>query len=136
MGSGWLATEMDGYMLSGKIAPKGMPDFALPIRTGAEVADELHGRMLIRYVIDAHEPPRSVATYVSPTPLSTEELDAYLALPRPDLRREYAIFLDPRRINEIRGPRWCSMGQGIEYILPNGYHGGAVVPPGWGVRVR
>ena len=136
MTSGWLATEMDSFMLSGKIAPKGMPDSSLPIRLGSDVADELHGRMLVRYVIDAHEPPRSVPTYVCPTPLSTEELDAFLALPRPDLRREFAIFLDPMRIDQIQGPRWCAMGQGIEYILPSGYTAGAVLPPGWGVRIR
>src|ERR1700720_4386034 len=116
MTSGWLATEMDSLMLSGKIAPKGMPDGVLPIRSGSDVADELHGRTLIRYVIDAHEPPRSMATYVCPTPLSTEELNAFLALPRPDVLREYAIFLDPIQIDDIQGPRWCSMGQGIEYI--------------------
>jgi hypothetical protein len=136
MTSGWLATEMDSLMLGGKIAPKGVPDAALPIRSGSDVADELHGRMLVRYVIDAHEPPRSMATYVCPTPLSTEELDAFLALPRPGVRREYAIFLDPTRIDNIQGPRWCSMGQGIEYILSAGYKASAIMAPGWGVRIR
>ena len=92
--------------------------------------------MLVRYVIDAHESPRSTVTYVCPTPLSTEELDAFLALPRPDVRREYAIFLDPAQIAEIQGPRWCAMGQGIEYVLPAGYEARAVMAPGWGVRIR
>jgi hypothetical protein len=134
--SGWLATEMDSLMLSGKIAPKGMLDSALPIRSGNEVADELHGRMLIRYAIDAHETPRSMTTYVCPTPLSTEELSAFLALPRPDVKREYAILLDPTQIDQVQGPRWCAMGQGIEYVLPAGYQARAVVAPGWGVRIR
>jgi hypothetical protein len=136
MTSGWVATELDSYMLSGKIASKGTPDSALPIRAGSEVADELHGRMLVRYMIDAHEPPRTLQTFVSPTPLSTEELDRYLALPRPDIPREYLLFLDPRKISDIQGPRWCSMGQGIEYILPTGYSASAVISPGWGVRIR
>jgi hypothetical protein len=134
--SGWLATELDAYMFGGNIASKVTTDAALPIRRGVDVAAELNGRMLVRYIIDAHDPPRTTPTFVSPTAIATDELDAYFALPRPDLLREYAIFLDPLKIDDIQGPRWCSMGQGIEYILPRGYDTAAVLPPGWGVRIR
>jgi hypothetical protein len=136
MAAGWLATELDAYMLSGKIFPRSTPDSAMPFRPGIDVAVELHGRMLCRYIIDPHEPPRTSATWVCPTPLSIEELIPYLALPNPSKAREYVLFLDPGRIKDIQGPRWTSMGQGLEYLLPGGYTASAVVPPGWGVKIR
>jgi hypothetical protein len=136
MAAGWLATELDTYMLSGKIFSRGTPDSGMPVRPGTSVSTELHGRMLCRYIIDPHEPPRTSATWVSPTPLSSEELIPYLALPNPLKAREFVLFLDPSKISDIQGPRWTSMGQGIEYLLPGGYPASAVVPPGWGVRIR
>jgi hypothetical protein len=136
MTSGWLATELDSYMLRGKIHSKHTPDSAMPVRAGIDVYRELQGRMLCRYIIDPHEPPRTTPTWVSPTPLSTEELIAYLALPNPMKDREYVLLLDPSKINDIQGPRWTSRGQGLEYLLPVGYPLSAVIPPPWGVRIR
>jgi hypothetical protein len=120
MTSGWLATELDSYMLDGKIHSRRTPDSAMPVRAGIDVYRELQGRMLCRYIIDPHEPPRTTATWVSPTPLSTTELIAYPALP------------SPSKINDIQGPRWTSRGQGLEYLLPGGYPASAVIPPPWG----
>lgn len=136
MAAGWLATELDSYMLSGKIHSRSTPDNAMPIRAGAHVHSELQGRMLCRYIINPHEPPRTTPTWVSPTPLSTDELVPYLALPNPGAAREYVLFLDPSKIADIQGPRWSLMGQGLEYLLPGGYPAASVIGPGWGVRIR
>ena len=136
MGSGWLAKKLDAKMLEGKIADEWVPIDQLPIRPGREVAEELGGRLLLRYLIDAHDIGVPIPTFVSPTPYSVEEVGYSLALPRPDLARRYVLFLDPRRIDYLQGPRWCNLGSGIEYVLPNGFERGAVLDPGWGVEVR
>jgi hypothetical protein len=135
--SAWLATEVDVRMLGrGLIADPDVDlQFAAP-RPGVDVAQELRGRMLLRYAEDPHEAPRPQATFVSPTAYSADEASDYLAFPAPKKRREYVLFLDPSRIPFIKGPKWCSLGQGVEYLLPDGYEEAAVLSPGWGVRIR
>lgn len=126
-------------MLDSKgIAPVGTPVSSLPVRTGQEVAAELGGRPLLRYVpFDlVHESYRHTQTFVCPTPYSPDDMASFLALPNPALRREFVIVLDPVKIQRIVGPRWCDLGQGIEYVLTDGYDPDAIMAPGWAVSVR
>lgn len=134
----WLATELDSRMLDKRIALVGTPVGSLPVRPGSEVADELGGRLLLRYVPVqfVHEKYRDTMTFVCPTPYASEDLGSYLALPNPTLLREFVIVLDPAKLDSIAGPRWCDLGQGIEYILTSGYPQAAIVAPGWAVRIR
>jgi hypothetical protein len=131
-----LATELDEIML-GKAIYARMSDIAsLPERTGADVYAELKGRPLLRYipleqVHEADSGRNLLETFVTPTPAAVEDLTRYFAIPRPDLSRGYVIKLDPREIDVIKGPRWVNSGQGIEYILPNGFRPEAVMSPGW-----
>jgi hypothetical protein len=125
-------------MLQKSIQGPEVPDHRLPKRSGREVAAELAGRLLYRYVpyTGVHEKGHSGPTFVCPTPYAGGDIIEWLALPRPDLVRDYVLLLDPALIAEIQGPRWCSLGGGIEYILPNGYLEDAIIPPSWAVRVR
>jgi hypothetical protein len=66
----------------------------------------------------------------------TAEVVGYLALPNPTSLRKYVLFLDPRKINRVQEPKWCAMGQGIEYILPDGYDASAIIGVPWAVEVR
>ena len=137
MSAAWFATQLDFAMLQ-KALVTGFDPHHLPERTGAEVAAELQGRALLRYLaLDGmHERGSQREVFVTPTPYAPDDLGAYLALPRADLARTYALWLDPRMIDTIKGPRWVIGGQGIEYILPHGYPDTAIMPPGWGVKVR
>ena len=134
----WLATELDSRMLDKGIAPVGTPVGSLPVRRGAEVAKELGGRPLLRYVPFqlVHERYRDTMTFVCPTPYAPEDLAGYLALPNPTLPRDFVIVLDPVQLDEVADPRWCDLGQGIEYILTSGYTSAAILAPGWAVKVR
>jgi hypothetical protein len=134
----WLATELDSRMLNKGIAPVGTPVDSLPVRPGSEVAAELGGRLLLRYVPFqlVHEQYRDTMTFVCPTPYASEDLGSYLAMPNPTLLREFVIVLDPAKLDRIAGPRWCDLGQGIEYILTSGYTPDTIIAPGWAVRIR
>ena len=139
MGStAWLATQLDARMLDKSVAPPGTPVASLPMRPGTEVAIELGGRPLLRYVDynAVHETSRATSTFVCPTPYTAEDQTEYLALPRPDLTRDFVIVLDPAKIDSIAGPRWCDLGEGIEYILTAGYDETAIMAPGWAVKIR
>jgi hypothetical protein len=134
----WLATQLDARMVAKRIAPSGTRVEDLPVRPGTKVAGELGGRPLLRYVDYAavHENQRTTMTFVCPTPYAPADQVEYLALPRPDLVRDFVIMLDPAAITEIAGPKWCDLGQGIEYVLLNGYPPQAVLAPGWAVKIR
>jgi hypothetical protein len=116
------------------------PDSAMPIRKGQEVAIELGGRLLIRYLRQrdvASKPAgssavlgaRTDATWVTPTPLSPTEAVAALALPFALEPRTHAVLLNPARIAHIQGPRRILHGTGIEYLLPQGYPAAALTLP-------
>jgi hypothetical protein len=99
--------------------------FHLLERTGAQVATELSGRYLLRYLL-----PHQVGQYaagsgdqhwVTPTPYAPEETVSWLALPAPRDPRTYVMVLHPAQIPVICGPRWVRFGGGIEYYLPNGF---------------
>src|SRR4051794_7597686 len=110
MGTAWLSTQLDAVMLGNAIYASACRTSDLPDRTGAEVAEELGGRYLMRYVdySSVHEAGREIETFVCPTPYAGDELCEWLALPRPDLRRDYVVLIDPREIATVKGPRWCS----------------------------
>lgn len=136
MGCGVLATKLDELMLHTKIAHFTTPDECLPIKPGAEVAKELGGRMLLRYVDRPDENGRTTPTYTTPTPYSTDEVVSFLALPAPLSPRRWVVVIDPSEVERIKGPRYCVMGLGIEYILPDGYPSSSLTKPGWALEVR
>ncbi|MCH5641916.1 hypothetical protein [Gordonia sp. ABSL49_1] len=136
MGAGFLATQLDKLMLRGKMSPADTDINDLPERTGAEIAAELGGRMLLRYVEHPDEVGRTHPTFVCPTPYSMDEVYQWLALPKPLSVRRWVVVLDPTGIDYVKGPKECSLGGGIEYLLPNGYESGAIASPGWAVEVR
>jgi hypothetical protein len=137
----WLATQLDEYMLGKKIMHHAIPAKDLPVKSGDEVFNELGGRQLLRYVdvYAVHEPMggrAGRATWVTPTPLSTDDVDHYLDLPAPEKFRTHVVRLDPRLIPTIAGPQWVGLGMGIQYLLPDGYSTNAVLYPGWAHKVR
>jgi hypothetical protein len=117
-----------------EIWPEGASLETMPMRTGGQVADELAGRMLVRYVTEQHPPPASEA-WLTPTPLGARGAGTILHLPHQVTTRHWVLVIDPARVGVIQGPRRVTMGQGIEYYLPHGYDAGAVLEPGYGVRV-
>jgi hypothetical protein len=148
MGVGFLATMLDQEMLEVEhlvqIFPSFTPNLAMPAKTGLEVSQELGNRYLLRYLLRDQVGRFTAGStdphYVTPTTYSPKELTGFLALPNPRKRRAYVLVLDPKRIAEIRGPRWVRAGNGIEYILPNGFGPDAVafkdIGPTWEIEVR
>ena len=138
----WLATVLDQELLEVvrgvPISPRDRADQLLPIRAGSEVARELGGRYLLRYIlpdqagqfVDGSDTPH----HVTPTPYAPRDTVSYLALPKPGAARLLVMLLDPERVPYIQGPRWIRLGKGIEYILPNGFPKDALVWP-WEVSV-
>lgn len=146
--SSWLATFLDWEMLlkrQTRIAPVNAFEEELDQKSGGEVAHELGGRYLLRYLL-----PQQVGLfiqgsiakhYVTPTPYAPEETIAYLALPHPTQPHPYVLVLDPAQIVHIWGPQWIRGGMGIQYILPNGFPQEAIVVPGtpgaaWEIQIR
>lgn len=137
MGAPWTATLLDQEQIecgATVIAPRRDRVESMPPRPGAEIALELGGRYLIRYLTDAQ-----VAEFISgstlphwttPTPYAIDDVVSWLALFVPKVRRSHALLLDPTRISEIRGPAWVRLGQGIEYYLANGFPEAAIVDVG------
>jgi hypothetical protein len=140
MGScAWLATQLDTRFVGEPRIANGTTSLAsLPPRRGTDVSIELGGRPFIRYVTVANsgENSRASETFVSPTSYSPEDASSWLALPSPLKLRKFAVLIDPAKVDWVKGPRWCSLGSGIEYILPDGYTAAAVLDPGWAVKVR
>lgn len=110
---------------------------AMPVRSGLAVSAELGERCLLRYLLPHQYNLFTMGSaslhYTTPTPYSATETISWLALPNP-ASRDYVLFLDPTKILDICGPRRVRLGKGIEYILPNGFPGSAVLL-GWPVRV-
>jgi hypothetical protein len=136
MSSASLAIVLDEEMLLARnprvrIANPHTPVDRLPRKSGARVSRELGGRLLLRYI------PRNRAgtfsegiwlpVWTTPTPLSPDEAISALALPNTSLPRDVVMLLDPVRIRRIRGPRRIRFGQGIEYLLPEGFGPQAIV---------
>jgi hypothetical protein len=102
----------------------------MPPRPGPDIAAELGGRYLLRYLI--RKQYRRVTTgsaslqFVTPTPYSPIEVISWLALPTPT-RREFVLFLDAARLSDVRGPRRVLLGGGLEYLLASGFPADAIV---------
>jgi hypothetical protein len=142
--AGLLATNLDRHMLEERgtlMVPGITPDLAVPTKSGDEVFEELGGRFLLRYLLPGQGDTvgklsqiQDRMQWVTPTPYSPEETIAMLALPAPERPREYVLILDPRKIEEIQGPRRILFGLGIEYVLPRGFSRDALVLP-WPMEV-
>lgn len=140
--SSWIATYLDEEMLARKgvlIADRLTPDDSLPRKPGTEVAEELGGRFLLRYMardqVGRFGSGSNLKHYVTPTPYSPEETVACLSLPQPITPRTHIALLDPINIEHISGPRWVRLGKGIEYVLIDGFSADALVQP-WELEVR
>jgi hypothetical protein len=117
------------------IASRAQAVEAMPDRSGEDVALELGGRLLVRYLVDSQvneflNGSEDRDHWVTPTPIAPENAVAWLALFAPLLARRHALVLNPEEIDVIRGPAWIRGGQGIEYYLPNGFPQAAVVDVG------
>ena len=142
MSCGYLATKLDIEMLLKQgvnIASVGIPDEELPKKTGLEVARELCGRPLLRYLrrqdVGRYLYGDSNRHCTTPTPYASEDLIGFLNLPDPASRRTHFLLLDAAKVDEIRGPRYIAWGGGIEYVLPEGFPQEALVNP-WGIEIR
>ena len=142
MSCGHLATKLDVEMLvkqGVKVASSAVPDDDLPLKTGKEVAHELGGRPLVRYLRweDAGrylygDSNRHCAT---PTAYSSDDVVGFLNLPDPITRRTHFLLLNPAKVIELLGPRYILWGSGIEYVLPEGFPKEALLNP-WGIEIR
>ncbi len=112
----------------------------MPDRRGVDVAAELGGRLVVRYLVDSQVDEFTHGSndrghWVTTTAISPEDVIFWLALYAPRDRRRHALLLDPAKIEIIRGPAWIRLGPGLEYYLPNGFPEDAVVDVGV-VQVR
>ncbi len=113
-------------------------------KTGRQVAEEIGGRYLLRYVLPEQvgrfASGSDIQHYVTPTPYAPEETISYLALPVPRQPRTHVLVLDPARIEYICGPQRIAGAPGIQYILPVGFSQDAIVGAGagahWELEVR
>jgi hypothetical protein len=129
-----IATYLDEMMLRGSgvdIAQSYEDDSDLPLKNGTDVARELGGRYLLRYLsksqIGRYTKGSTDRHWVTPTPYSSQDCITWLNLPAPHKRREYVLLLNPMHIPSIAGPRWIAGGFGIEYVLPQGFPANALV---------
>jgi hypothetical protein len=140
--SSWMATTLDIEMLAGQavISPPNTPENALPVRPGPVIATEIGDRFLVRYLrqhqIGWFEDGSPKKQWVTLTAYAPEEAVPWLALSPGLPIPTHALMLDPRQIGAIAGPRYIRLGQGVEYVLPQGFPKAALVPPGWPTPVR
>ena len=127
--------EASGATIAGRL----VCDSDLPLRSGVDVAAELRGRYLLRYAlydqVDEFAEGSHARHCVTPTPLGTADLVAFLALPSPTGLRTHVVALDPQAIPAIKGPRWVRGGPGIEYVLPHGFPKAALAVVPWPLEV-
>jgi hypothetical protein len=140
--SSWIATMLDQEQIerSNSIAARPQSVEMMPDRSGTDVAQELGGRLLVRYLVPAQTAEFTNGStdrdhWVTPTAIAPENVISWLALYAPRVKREHALILDPVEIEVVRGPGWIRFGQGIEYYLPAGFPKAAVVDVGV-VQVR
>lgn len=111
----------------------------LPVRNGIDVAQELRGRLLLRYVLPSQVgmfgQGSRLEHWATPTPLAAEDVVSWLDLPSPSQPRTHVMLLDPAKIEAIQGPKWVRHGQGIEYFLPRGFPAAAILQP-WEIELR
>jgi hypothetical protein len=139
-----LATLLDVEMLLSRLGvtiySESTPDAAMPRRPGHDVASDLGGRYLLRYLrtrdISNATPGSSPLltgmdrkVWVTPTAYSPREAVRALALPFPKEPRTHVVLLKPENILWLQGPRRIAVGTGIEYLLPDGYPKDSLVLP-------
>jgi hypothetical protein len=142
--SSWLATTLDVEMLSkhnAAIWPPNTSDAQMPDRPGPAVAGELSDRFLVRYVRTTQlgmfaRGSAGRQHWVTPTAYEPDETVSWLALSPTLPVPSHALILDAQQIAWIKGPRYVRLGSGVEYLLPYGFPGNAVVGPPWEVVVR
>jgi hypothetical protein len=132
-----MATLLDQEQIekSRPIAARPRDVASLPDRTGVQVAAELGGRFLLRYLTGSQVSEfRDGSTdrdhWVTPTAIAPEEVVSWLALLAAHVPRKHALILDPAKIAVIRGPAWIRLGLGVEYYLPYGFVKAAIVDVG------
>jgi hypothetical protein len=137
MPNSWLATLLDLEQIEAAtvIAPRSQTVEGLPDRPGPEVAAELGGRFLVRYLVESQLDAflggsTDRAHWVTPTPIAPEAAVPWLALVAPRVPRMHVLLLDAARVDIVRGPAWIRLGQGIEYYLPTGFPQTAIVDVG------
>lgn len=142
MSSSWLSTVLDQEQIeaTGSIGPHTVDVKSMPDRTGAAVAAELGGRLLLRYLLDSQiteflDGSTGRGHWVTPTAIAPSDVVDWLALFARNLPRRHALLLDPAKISIVRGPTWIRLGSGIEYYLPDGFPKDAILDVGH-VKVR
>ena len=135
-----IATRLDEEMLAHRpaiIYPSHTTLSAMPARPGPDIAAELGGRYLLRYLIRKQYRQFTTGStalqFVTPTPYSPIEVISWLALPTPT-RREFVLFLDAMHLSDVRGPRRVLLGGGLEYLLASGFPANSIVV-GWPIPV-
>ena len=139
-----LAANLDIEMLHARgvaISDANVPDDDLPVC--ADLADQLCGRFLLRYVRKAALAAYTFAApgtawpdtaYVTPTALCRRETKGALNLPPTLPAPTHAVLLDPANLHAT-GPRRVRWAPTVEYILPNGFTVDDVVWPLWPVAL-
>jgi hypothetical protein len=124
--AGLLATTLDEEMLLTRgvhIYSSATPYATLESnpKKGSEVAIEIGGRLLLRYVIkpqvvekDCHD-----RVFVTPTPYAPDDTVSFLALPRPSSKRDYVMLLRPEKIECIPRPAMDMLRHGYR-VYPAG----------------
>jgi hypothetical protein len=132
-----MATLLDQEQIErvNTIAPRNQSVELMPLRSGADVASELGGRLFVRYLTDSQVSEFSKGSqdrqhWVTTTALAPEHVVPWLALYAPQIPRRHALLLDPAKIDGIQGPTWIRLGQGIEYFLSLGFGEDAIVDVG------
>ncbi len=142
--SSLIATNLDIEMFALrrlKIDSARTPDGQLDTDDAAHFAKAVP-RLLLRYVrshqIGALSGGTTTPQYVTVTPYAGDEAVSWLALPNPMDPPTHVLLLDPAQMagHRLAGPRWVRLGNGIEFILLDGFPNHAVVKPGWEVEVR
>ena len=121
--------EARGVSIAGRLTSEAK----LEVRSGSEVARELGGRVLLRYLLEEQVDSFTSGSigrkhWLTPTPYAPSETICWLALWVPNRPRRHVMLLDPARIDAIKGPRWIRFGRGIEYFLPTGFPEQALMP--------
>ncbi|WP_369033250.1 hypothetical protein [Streptomyces adonidis] len=126
-----LATHLDLHMIGpSEVQGCHVPDHLLPVLEGAALAVQLKGRKLLHFVtldnLGSFRDGTSRPIFTTPTPYNPGDVIGALALPGAGLPREHVIVLEPTKLEQVAGPRYVAWGQGIEYILLNGFKRDAI----------
>lgn len=138
MSAPWIATMLDQEQIEGAgtaIESRLVDVEGMPPRSGHDVASELGGRLLIRYLTNAQVGDfdggdTSRGHWTTPTPVGRDDVAHWLSLFAPNVERDHVLLLDPAAVPTICGPAWIRFGEGIEYYLPGGFPKTAVLDVG------